>query len=144
MHLLLIGLLLAGWAVFGIATWRALGALGVIIAAVIVGALIWLLVDFGILDPDTGSEITWIALIAIAVLLARRRNLVAHLAARYRPVQRRGCQRLAVGTVDSAADQLQARYLFPLAGGFCRVYDEAGRELIDRAHNRLVPAFTVL
>ena len=70
LHLLLIGVLLAGWAVFGIATWRALGPLGVVIAGVIVGALIWLLVDFGILDPDTGSEITWIALIALSLLLA--------------------------------------------------------------------------
>ena len=41
-HLLMIGVLAAGWAVFVVATWRALGAFGSVIAGVIVGAIIWL------------------------------------------------------------------------------------------------------
>ena len=70
LHLLLLGVLLAGWAVFWIATWRALGTLGVVLAAIILGALIWLLFDIGLLESHSVSAITWIVLIALSVVLA--------------------------------------------------------------------------
>jgi hypothetical protein len=53
LHLLLVGVLMAGWAVFWIATWRALGTLGVTLAVLILGAII-----------------TWIALVCLAAVLA--------------------------------------------------------------------------
>ena len=67
---LLIGVLLAGWAVFWIATWRALGTLGVALAGMILGALIWLLFDIGLLESRSVSTITWIALGALSAVLA--------------------------------------------------------------------------
>ncbi len=70
LHLLVIGVLLAGWVVFWLATWRALNTLGVILAGVILGALIWLLIDLGIMHAETVSAMTWIALVCLAVILA--------------------------------------------------------------------------
>ena len=70
LHLLLIGVLAAGWAVFLIATWRALGALGSVIAGLIVCAVIWLFYDIGMLESNSLSAITWISLVALSVVLA--------------------------------------------------------------------------
>lgn len=70
LHLLLIGVLLAGWTVYWLATWRALGPLGFTLAAVIVGAIIWLLYDIGLLESHSASAITWIAQICLAAVLA--------------------------------------------------------------------------
>lgn len=70
LHLLLVGVLLAGWAVFWIATWRALGTLGVALSAVILGAIIWLLFDIGLLESHSVSAITWIVLVALSAVLA--------------------------------------------------------------------------
>jgi len=63
-------ILIAGWAVFLIATERSLGALGSVIGAALLGTGIWLLVDIGVLHPDSTSSIAWLALIALATLLA--------------------------------------------------------------------------
>ena len=63
-------ILLAGWAIFLIATERSLGALGSIIGAAVIGTGIWLLVDLGVLHPDSLSTIAWLALFALATLLA--------------------------------------------------------------------------
>ncbi|NIL94104.1 MAG: hypothetical protein GTO71_06600 [Woeseiaceae bacterium] len=70
LHLLLLGVLLAGWSVFWIATWRALGTLGVTLAIIILAALIWLLFDIGLLESHSVSAITWISLVALSVVLA--------------------------------------------------------------------------
>ena len=69
LHLLLIGVLLAGWAVFWIATWRSLDTLGVVLASIILGAIVWLLIDIGLLAADTVSSATWIGLIFLAIIL---------------------------------------------------------------------------
>jgi len=69
-YLLLIGVLLVGWAVFWIATWRALGTLGVTLAIIVFGALIWLLYDVGLLHSKSVSAVTWISLVGLAVVLA--------------------------------------------------------------------------
>jgi hypothetical protein len=70
LHLLLIGVLLAGWAVFWIATWRALGTLGVTLSGIVLAALIWLLFDIGLLEEKSVSAITWLALFCLATILA--------------------------------------------------------------------------
>ncbi len=69
-HLLAIGVLAAGWAVFLVATWRALGAFGSVIAGLIVGAIIWLFYDIGLLESNTVPAITWISLVALSAVLA--------------------------------------------------------------------------
>jgi len=70
LHLLLIGVLLAGWSVFWIATWRALGTLGVVLAGIVLGAIIWLLFDIGLIESKSVSTITWISLVCLAAVLA--------------------------------------------------------------------------
>jgi hypothetical protein len=70
LHLLLVGVLLAGWAVYWLATWRALGPLGFTLAGLIVGAIIWLFYDIGLLESHSAAAITWIAQICLAAVLA--------------------------------------------------------------------------
>jgi hypothetical protein len=70
LHLLLLAVLMIGWAVYWIATWRALGTLGVALAALLLGAIIWLLFDIGLLKADSVSAITWISLVCLAAVLA--------------------------------------------------------------------------
>lgn len=70
LHLILVAILLIGWVVYWIASWRALGLLGVVLAGLLLGAIIWLLIDVGLLKAESVSAVTWIALVAIAVILA--------------------------------------------------------------------------
>jgi hypothetical protein len=63
-------ILVAGWTMFIIATQRSLGFLGCLIGAAIIGTGIWLLVDIGILRAESMQAITWLALFALATLLA--------------------------------------------------------------------------
>lgn len=69
-HLLLVALLMIGWAVYWIATWRALGTLGVTLAAILLGAVIWLLFDIGLLESRSITALTWISLVCLACVLA--------------------------------------------------------------------------
>ena len=69
-HLLLVALLLVGWSVYWIATWRALGTLGVVLAALVLGALIWLLFDIGLLEDKSFTSISWIVLVSLSFVLA--------------------------------------------------------------------------
>ena len=62
--------LLALWTMFLVATERSLGALGSIIGAALLATGIWLLVDIGLLHPDSTSAIAWLALFALGTLLA--------------------------------------------------------------------------
>ena len=70
LHLLLVALLLIGWVIYWIATWRALGTLGVALAALVLGAVIWLLFDIGLLKSHSVSAVRWISLICLALVLA--------------------------------------------------------------------------
>jgi len=70
LHLLAVAVLLIGWVIYWIATWRALGTLGVTLAALVLGAIIWLLFDIGWLKSHSVSAVTWISLISLAMVLA--------------------------------------------------------------------------
>ena len=63
-------LLVIGWAILLTATQRSLGTFGLILGGLLLGGIVWLLVDFGILSLASVSSATWIGLICIAVLLA--------------------------------------------------------------------------
>jgi hypothetical protein len=63
-------LLLAGWTIFCVATRRSLGTFGAVLVAALIGTGIWLLFQIGLLHADSASAITWLALIALATLLA--------------------------------------------------------------------------
>ena len=70
LNLLVIGVLLAGWAVFWMATWRALDTLGVVLAGIILGAIAWFLIDLGWVRTDSVPAITWVVLVCLATILA--------------------------------------------------------------------------
>ncbi len=70
LHYFLGVLLLACWVAFVLATHRSLDTLGMVILAALVGTGIWLLVDVGVIHADSTKAITWLALVAVAVILA--------------------------------------------------------------------------
>ena len=69
-HLLAIALLSVGWVIYGFATWRSLGVIGVGLAGLVLSAIVWLMFDLGLLQSNSPSAVTWISLISVAVVLA--------------------------------------------------------------------------
>jgi hypothetical protein len=62
-------LLLTGW-VFAIRTTLvSMGTLGIALLALVLGTLVWLLVDVGALAQGTPGLLTWVALVVIGVIL---------------------------------------------------------------------------
>ena len=70
LHLLLVAVLLIGWAIYWIATWRALGTLGVTLASLVLGSLIWLFFDIGLLESHSVSAVTWMVDVCLSLVLA--------------------------------------------------------------------------
>ena len=62
--------LLIGWVILLAATQRSLGFFGLMLGAALLGGVVWLLVDIGILNVQSMSSATWIGLVCIALLLA--------------------------------------------------------------------------
>ena len=62
-------LLLAAWVFYLRAAISSLGWLGVILLLLILGALVWLLVEQKILDPSQPGVPSWIALVLLALVL---------------------------------------------------------------------------
>jgi hypothetical protein len=63
-------LLLIGWVILLAATQRSLGFFGLMLGAALLGGVVWLLIDIGILNVGTVSSATWVGLVCIALLLA--------------------------------------------------------------------------
>ncbi len=65
-----LGLLLAvGFLIFVMSTLRSIGALGVLMLAAILGAGLWVLIDWGVLSLDNPTLNTWLALVALALIM---------------------------------------------------------------------------
>lgn len=62
--------LVAGWVVFLTATRRSIGIGGSVLVLAISGALVWILLDFGIVSAKSGRGLTYVVLICTALLLA--------------------------------------------------------------------------
>lgn len=62
--------LLIGWVIYIRATLRSLGALGLILAFAFFGAVLWLVIDAGIVPTDSVESITWIVLWLLSLVLA--------------------------------------------------------------------------
>lgn len=69
-HFLALVVLVIGWSILLIATFKALDPFGVILVCALLGTGVWVLLDFGLLDASSASAITWIVLVCIALLLA--------------------------------------------------------------------------
>ena len=63
-------ILLAFWAIFIKSTIDSLGSMGTILSTAIIGTGIWVLIDWGMIDANSTSAITWLILIALSLLLA--------------------------------------------------------------------------
>ena len=61
-------LLLAAWILCVRATWVSLGAMGVVLAAVVLGVFVWWLISIGIVATDQRT-FAWVVLVAIGVVL---------------------------------------------------------------------------
>ena len=63
-------ILLVAYVLFFTAVLRGIGGTGVVLILAVVAALIWVLVDFGWISLENPTSNTWIALIALSVVLA--------------------------------------------------------------------------
>jgi hypothetical protein len=62
-------LILVGWVIRVRTAFVFLGALGLLLSVLVLGALVWMLRDYGILNPDTPSLLSWVTLIIIGIIL---------------------------------------------------------------------------
>jgi hypothetical protein len=63
-------LLLIGWTIYLRATARSLGAFGLLLAAAFFGAILWLVIDWGLLNVDSVTAMTYIILVIMCGILA--------------------------------------------------------------------------
>ncbi|MEP6020721.1 MAG: DUF6524 family protein [Paracoccaceae bacterium] len=62
-------LLLVAYIIYLRATLRSIGAFGMALILALVGALLWVLYDFGVLTLDDPGLITWLGLLALSLVL---------------------------------------------------------------------------
>ncbi len=63
-------ILVIAWVILIRATFRSLGPVGLILASLFIGTFVWVLTSYGLLNADSATAITWIALICLSALLA--------------------------------------------------------------------------
>ena len=61
--------LVAAWVFCIRAAWVSLGALGIVLVALLLGTAVWMLVQFGVVPGDNRRMLVWIALVAIGIAL---------------------------------------------------------------------------
>lgn len=61
--------LLIGYIIYLRATLRSIGAFGMALILALVGAILWVLYDFGLLDLQNRTVTTWIGLFALSLVL---------------------------------------------------------------------------
>jgi hypothetical protein len=59
-----------GWVILLTATQRSLGTLGLVLGGLLLGGIVWLLIDVDVLSMGSVSAVTWVVLVCLAVLLA--------------------------------------------------------------------------
>jgi hypothetical protein len=62
-------LLLIGYIIYLRATLRSIGAVGMVLVLALVGALLWVLYDFGLLRLDDPTMNLWLGLVALSLVL---------------------------------------------------------------------------
>ena len=63
-------LLLIGYIIYLRATFRSIGAVGVVLIAALLGAILWVLVDLTLLDMNNAALMTWLGLLGLSLVLA--------------------------------------------------------------------------
>lgn len=69
-HFLALVVLLICWSILIVATWKSLDIYGVVLVCALLGAVIWVLIDWGLLNADSTNAIAWIVLVCGAIILA--------------------------------------------------------------------------
>ena len=69
-HFLALAVLLICWSILVVATWKSLDIYGVVLVCALLGAIIWVLIDWGLLRADSSNAIAWIVLVCGALILA--------------------------------------------------------------------------
>lgn len=69
-HFVIGVVLLIGWVILLAATSRSLGAFGLILGGALLGGIVWLLIDVGLLSMSSFASATWVSLVCVALLLA--------------------------------------------------------------------------
>lgn len=62
-------LLLIGYIIYLRATLRSIGGFGMMLVLALVGALLWVLYDFGVLSLDNAGLNVWLGLLALSLVL---------------------------------------------------------------------------
>ncbi|MEC9345636.1 MAG: DUF6524 family protein [Pseudomonadota bacterium] len=62
-------LLLIGYVIFLRATWRSIGAFGILLVVALFGAVFWVLADLGLMDASDSTLVTWLVLVVAATVL---------------------------------------------------------------------------
>jgi predicted neutral ceramidase superfamily lipid hydrolase len=62
--------LLILYVIFMRATWRSIGAIGLALAIAFFGAIVWVMIDLGLLDADRSKILTYVILVVLATILA--------------------------------------------------------------------------
>jgi hypothetical protein len=62
--------LIIGWVIYIRATLRSLGLVGLILAGLFFGAIVWLFIDWGWLSLDNVNAVSWVILILLSAVLA--------------------------------------------------------------------------
>ena len=63
-------ILLVGYIIYLRATLRSIGMFGMLLILAVVGTLLWVLYDQGVISLDNPTINTWIAIVALSVVLA--------------------------------------------------------------------------
>jgi len=68
--IVLLGLLLfVGYVIYLRATLRSIGTFGIFLVAALLAAVIWVLVDFDLLNLDNTSQTVWLGILALSLVL---------------------------------------------------------------------------
>jgi len=62
-------ILLVGYIIYLRATLRSIGGFGVVLVLALVGAILWVLYDWGYLSLDNTNVLVWIAIVALSLVL---------------------------------------------------------------------------
>ena len=62
-------ILLIAWIVFLRATARSLGSLGIALAVALAASILWLIIDYDLIDPANHATLEWVVLILFAAIL---------------------------------------------------------------------------
>lgn len=62
--------LVIGWVVFLRATMRSLGPVGIILGAALAGSVLWIVIDYNLIDPSNRTTLSWVLLTLFAAILS--------------------------------------------------------------------------